>query len=346
MLGTLNEPVVISNAPLTVQVYEHLRKKILQGILPPDSFLPSVRKLSTHFNVSSNVIFLALKRLHQEGLVFQLDNGRYRIRQAKPESAAELKRIGFCAHGADYIRIGVYQIIYNKLDRLCRDRGIILEPILNRSYEHSATTYDVLVVAGWKPENAEQICSGMQIRLDPWQEINADFTLGTDHHYGGWLLGQHLYRRGSRKVVYWNEIEGLSNNAVPMRALGFQKGWIEAGGSLQNVTFLPVFQEILPDLPALVAKYASQADAFCAYCDTAALRLWSELERQGFKVPEDLLLSGYDGKFEAFDHNPPLTTVRQNSEELAARIMDFCENPATAIREIHVPPILCQGAST
>ena len=50
--------------------------------------------------------------------------------------------------------------------------------------------------------------------------------------------------------------------------------------------------------------------------DTMALTMCDCLKRNGYHIPEDVAVSGYDYSFEGQNYNPSLTTVRTNFEEL------------------------------
>ena len=57
--------------------------------------------------------------------------------------------------------------------------------------------------------------------------------------------------------------------------------------------------------------------AICAANDYIALGIMSELQRIGYSVPEDIAIIGYDNIDEINDYNPPLTTIRQDLNEMA-----------------------------
>jgi len=68
--------------------------------------------------------------------------------------------------------------------------------------------------------------------------------------------------------------------------------------------------------------------------DTMALTMCDCLKRSGYRIPEDVAVSGYDYSFEGQHYNPTLTTVRTNFEELGA---DACRILLEALAGKNVP---------
>lgn len=58
-----------SSTPIYMQLYHYMKKEIENGRLAPGSFLPSIRKLSLHLQVSKNTVENAYQQLIAEGYV-------------------------------------------------------------------------------------------------------------------------------------------------------------------------------------------------------------------------------------------------------------------------------------
>ncbi|WP_338708304.1 PLP-dependent aminotransferase family protein [Paenibacillus amylolyticus] len=58
-----------SGDPLYAQLYHYIKKDILNGKLPADSRLPSIRSLSSHLHISRNTVDMAYQQLLAEGYV-------------------------------------------------------------------------------------------------------------------------------------------------------------------------------------------------------------------------------------------------------------------------------------
>ncbi len=64
-----------SRVPIYEQVYENVRRLILQGILEEDDQLPSVRELATTMTINPNTVQKAFKSLEKDGYIYSI-NGR------------------------------------------------------------------------------------------------------------------------------------------------------------------------------------------------------------------------------------------------------------------------------
>lgn len=84
--------------------------------------------------------------------------------------------------------------------------------------------------------------------------------------------------------------------------------------------------------------------------DYAAIGGISVIRNRGLKVPEDISIAGYDGISIAYQFQPNLTTVKQNTRELgkiaAEKLIDLIEKPKLTLNEqIVVKTELVRGES-
>lgn len=99
-----------SNRPIYLQLMEQLKIKIITGIYPPGTKIPSVRDLAMETGVNPNTMQRALTELERENLLYsQRTNGRFvtedknMIKQLQQEIAQQqikefitnMKTIGF-----------------------------------------------------------------------------------------------------------------------------------------------------------------------------------------------------------------------------------------------------------
>jgi len=83
--------------------------------------------------------------------------------------------------------------------------------------------------------------------------------------------------------------------------------------------------------------------------DQMALGLLRAFTEAGVRVPDDVSVVGFDDQPEAGYFTPPLTTVRQDFEELGRRCMDIMLTEIEAgagVSSTVVPPELVLRAST
>jgi len=130
-------------------------------------------------------------------------------------------------------------------------------------------------------------------------------TVGGDNLVGGRLAAGHLLDRGARRVLF---IGDLRQPEMALRHAGYlqahrARGVAPAGAPAQHAA---------DDAPALVAQALQaqpRADAVFAASDLLALCAMQTLRQQGRRVPEDVLVAGYDNTALAAQLHPPLTSV-------------------------------------
>ena len=86
-----------SDRPLYAQLVGQLQRRIVTGVYPAGSRLPSVRELAAEAAVNPNTMQRALVKLEEDGLIFtQRTSGRYvteeqeKIMETKKEMAEQL----------------------------------------------------------------------------------------------------------------------------------------------------------------------------------------------------------------------------------------------------------------
>ncbi len=86
-----------------------------------------------------------------------------------------------------------------------------------------------------------------------------------------------------------------------------------------------------------LSKYLDEGgalpDAFFCANDAMALGICYELEERGYKIPDDVMITGFDGFMANLVHDPPITTVEVPYKDLGyntvAAIIDYFENNNT-----------------
>ena len=64
-------------------------------------------------------------------------------------------------------------------------------------------------------------------------------------------------------------------------------------------------------------------DAIMAANDEMALGALYELEKRGYRIPEDIMITGYDNIYEAQNHAPRITSVQRPEEELGRKAYTY-----------------------
>lgn len=135
-------------------------------------------------------------------------------------------------------------------------------------------------------------------------------TVGGDNCRGGELATAHLLAAGARRIAFLGDT-GLPE--VAERYSGYRLAHERAGVKpvaklLHNTPF--VQDSIVADVKTLVSS-GVRFDALFAASDLMAMTAINALRRLGRRVPEDILVVGYDDIALSSFFHPALSTVRQ-----------------------------------
>ena len=160
---------------------------------------------------------------------------------------------------------------------------------------------------------------------------------------GAALAAEHLTRIGRRRLA---TIAGpLDTPAGQDRLAGFQAAvgevpWVEGGFTQPSGRAA---------MTRLLAEHPDVDGVFVA-SDLMARGALPVLRAAGRRVPEDVAIVGFDDSSAALDCDPPLTTVRQPTEEMAAEMARLLvrqiEHPETPVSSVVFEPSLVVRRST
>lgn len=146
-------------------------------------------------------------------------------------------------------------------------------------------------------------------------------SIESDHYEGGRMAMEHLIECGCRNIVCMRGPMELSSGHK--RYQGYQDVCAEHGIREQYVDCEYNYESGIKATQELLKKYPS-VDGIIASNDMAALAVYKVLHGQGYKVPQDIQIIGFDNiKFSRMV-TPELTTVEQPIKAMgtmAARII-------------------------
>jgi LacI family transcriptional regulator len=217
--------------------------------------------------------------------------------------AALYKRL--VQHLSEVSCYGILEILY------APDEQELKLPVMIRSDK-----VDALIVMGQVSTEYMQALLDTRLPcvfLDFYTE-HADVTsVVSDSVYGAYLLTNHLVKMGHRDISFVGDIHATSS--ILDRYLGYYKSL------LQNK--IPLRPEwILPDrgengLLKEIALPSNMPTAFVCNCDETAHLLMGQLKREGYKMPEDVSIVGFDDFLFARLCNPALTTFQVDQDGMA-----------------------------
>lgn len=156
------------------------------------------------------------------------------------------------------------------------------------------------------------------IHLDFYDSRCGCDAVVSDNYYGMYQMVDYLCRMGHTKIAYVGTL--LSTNSITDRYFGYCKALCEHGieirkdyivndRSLETGSTDGVELVLPKDMPT----------AFACNCDVSALALIAELEKRGYRVPEDISVVGFDDYVFQNVNDVKLTTYAVDVKEMARK---------------------------
>ena len=150
--------------------------------------------------------------------------------------------------------------------------------------------------------------------------------VGTDGFAAMQELVKHLVAVGHRRIAYIRGFPGVYSS--DQRYFGFVKQMQKEGLDLpeqyvKTIEFGPVEPQGRQEVRELMALDPRPTAVACLY-DVIARNVMEEVRSMGLAVPEDVAVVGFDDLSFAAHLDPPLTTMRQPTQEegrIAARLL-------------------------
>ncbi|MFJ5829711.1 LacI family DNA-binding transcriptional regulator [Streptomyces sp. NPDC093089] len=195
----------------------------------------------------------------------------------------------------------------------------------------------------------------LRARRIPYIGVNGEFADGvpapvftTDDALAAELAVDHLYRLGHRKIGMASGPTG--NQPAERRVRGFVEAMSRRGVEGAERWVIRQSYTVEGGQAAAASLLGLGATAIVAASDYMALGAIRGIRRQGYSVPGDVSVVGYDGTMITEFLDPPLTTVRQPTDRLALEvgrsILELVSNRDVPTGELLFDPELVIRAST
>ena len=317
-----------------------LSKDILSGKYPALGQFPSERALMKRFSVARQTIHQAVQTLRNKGLIFiRRGQGSF---VAGRDGGRPLVKIGLIISGGCHTEI--FKVIAEEMDRLARKSKVELvfaDCSFRNAVEGGRRTLEAVRkmikarVAGLVLQPVEYSAEAERLNREIMREIeraklplvllDTDLVqypkrsgydiVGIDNISAGRQLTQHVRDQGAWSIRFL--VNSCYANSVRMRFEAFQLETNDHSPSaLVDVdpTATAKIERLLKENPTI--------NAFICQNDIAAVNLMATLKRLRKRVPEDILVAGFDdGKFSR-GVKPTLTTVHQPCAEIARTAFD------------------------
>jgi len=183
----------------------------------------------------------------------------------------------------------------------------------------------------------------------PFPERSGYDVVGVNDIEAGARIAKHLMDVGAKRIHFL--ICELFPTTFANRLAGAEAALKLAGRKLPkggNVLYAEA--DDLKALKRYLKKQRPRPDAFICSNDAIAAAFKQTLERAGLRVPEDVMLTGFADLPVAALMTPPLTTVRQNREQMAQaafrRLMERIADPLLPPCDLFLPaPLVVRGST-
>lgn len=319
-----------------IAVYKELRCNILSGRYLAVRF-PSERSLAARFKVSRSTITRCLSDLAREGLVARSQGrGTFITRQGMS------RKIGLILPGlipyseyfqpivSEMIRLAQVEAFDLRLGNICartieerthevrelaaefirgRISGVIYQPL---EYVDDADEVNERILSVFSKAKIPVVLLDSDI-LPPPERSKYDFVT-IDNVDAGERLANHLFERGARNVHFFMLPEMLPTVAKRLR--GVMCSVILHGHKWTSDNLVAAHPDDKAAIRRIFRRH-SRPDAFVCENDMVAGTLLRSLAELGFKVPNDVMLAGFDDMQYARMTTPALTTIHQPCAEIA-----------------------------
>ena len=352
------------------EIFRTLRDEILSGKYSSHHSFPSSIALSRRFAVSRFIVRQALDRLIQEGLIkTQKGRGTFVTKQGTS------RKIGLVVPGIAYSEF--YSPLVSDLSRLCQEGGYALLFGDVYSTKPSVRAEQALAIANsfveqgvsgviYQPieflANAEEVNERILSVFDkvgiPVVLLAYDITLssrrsahdiiGINNAEAGSMLGEYLMGLGAHDIHFLMRPRWSPSGAARLRGVaGVMQDFGKVNWMGRNVL------RANPDNLTAIRRHLRarpKADAFICGCDEDAMLLCRTLAKLRKRVPDDIMLVGFDDIRYATVMSPQLTTIRQPHDQIAAMafraLLERIVEPDLPPREIYLPATLVEREST
>lgn len=137
---------------------------------------------------------------------------------------------------------------------------------------------------------------------------SADAVVG-DNLYGCYRLTSHLIKNGHRKIGYVGSVKVTSS--IMDRFLGYYRAMLTNDLPVREEWIIPDREETSGLIPMKLPE--EMPTAFVCNCDVVALALIRTLNEQGYRVPEDVSVTGFDDFTGGADGEIRLSTFKINT---------------------------------
>ncbi len=305
-----------STLPLYKQIFEDLKKEILENHYKEGDFLPAERLLSEHYKVERPTLRKALALLAEEGYIQKLPGAGNKV--LLPTASRETRTIAYIlpASPSEEVAQPYHMEICNYLETYCKEEGLDLiftkvsPSSMLPAFLANPSSIQGIIWVGDIDASFLELAKQKHIPSIVVSNQSSSFAcINNDDINCSYTATQHLIERGCQKIVHitglsgyistTNRIEGY-RRALLVNGLTYESQYVLSGdwsfkSGYQATTYL--LEKNLP------------FDGIAAANDMMALGAMKAVITAGLRVPEDVKIIGIDNIDQSKTAIPALTTI-------------------------------------
>lgn len=223
-----------------------------------------------------------------------------------------------------------YANLHRQVLMSCKQRGYstLMDPVTREAERDclmpsmiSEGKVDGLIFMGEIDRNYLRTLAGSGLPymlLDFYDDDLDEASVTSDNVTGGYRLTRHLLDTGRREIGFVGSINATSS--IMDRFLGYSKALLKANIPLRMDWILEDRDAEGQYVPLVLPRRMPKA--FVCSCDGIAYNMVMRLKQEGYRVPEDVAVVGYDDHYYSQLCDPQLTTYRVNVEEMGKVVVD------------------------
>ena len=126
--------------------------------------------------------------------------------------------------------------------------------------------------------------------MDFYDDVIAGDSVQSDNVSGSFQITEHLLQSGCRKIAFVGSVRATSS--IMDRYLGYCRALLQAGIEPRADWRLEDRDADGSWIPLCLPK--EMPDGFVCNCDEVAFNLVEKLKKEGYRIPEDIAVTGYD----------------------------------------------------
>lgn len=181
---------------------------------------------------------------------------------------------------------------------------------------------DGVIVIGWLPDaylDSVKKSGVPVIYLDFSDERGDSDAVVSDSYYGSYRLTNYLFEMGHTRIAFVGTL--LATGSITDRYFGYCRSMLEHGIAVRDDWVIPDRDPVTGrmDLPDCNKLPEDMPTAFLCNSDLTASVMIRKLQEAGYRVPEDISVTGYDNYLFPGLCSVPITTYEVDMKEMAHR---------------------------